>query len=165
PVFKAARADAPEDLVELFVADQKRVMLGGNLAIGLMEVERDAVAERYHEKRSKACRCRQAEDAGKERRQPLLVAAPDKRVIELHAHIMILVARSPAYPSSDPSVPNRVPDIGTPDADVLQQIIGQLHEDALVAAGDPHLCSGDERRLQRRRDMAVDVAKRSAGGT
>jgi hypothetical protein len=110
PVFEALCADAFEDLVELVFANQECVVLEGNLAIGLVEVERDIVVKRDHEERSEAARGWKAEDLGKERRRLLLVAAPDDGVIELPAHSMILTRaihgckplRPPRVPSSDP---------------------------------------------------------------
>jgi hypothetical protein len=39
PVFEASFTDAAEDLVEVVLADQEGVVLPGDVAIGLVEVE------------------------------------------------------------------------------------------------------------------------------
>ena len=51
PVTEPALADPRKDRIEVFLADEEGVVLGGNLAVGLVEVERDAVAEVDNEER------------------------------------------------------------------------------------------------------------------
>jgi hypothetical protein len=90
PVLEASIADASEDLVEVALADQEGVVLGRNLAIDLVEVERDAVVDLDDEERPEARGRRAAEDLGEELCRTLLVAAPDDRMVESHAHGVIL---------------------------------------------------------------------------
>ena len=61
-------------------------MLGGDIALALVIVERDAVAGLDDEEGPEAYGRRQAEDLCEERRGCLLVSTPDNRVVELHAH-------------------------------------------------------------------------------
>jgi len=68
PVGHALVADAAEGSVELLVADQERVVLGGDRPAGFGEVERDIVVGRYHEEMPERGRRRQAEDPAEERR-------------------------------------------------------------------------------------------------
>ena len=57
PVLEPALADAAEDGVEVVFADQERIVLRGDLAVGLVEVERDAVVELDDEERPEPGRC------------------------------------------------------------------------------------------------------------
>jgi hypothetical protein len=57
--------------------------------------------------------------------------APTVRILPLRARV-------------GPSLSDRAADVGAPDADVLQQIIGHLHEDALGAAAGPGLRAGND---------------------
>ena len=61
-------------------------MLGGDLAVGLAEVQRDAVVGLDDVERPEDGGWWQAENPGEERRRPLLVAARDDGVVQLHAH-------------------------------------------------------------------------------
>src|SRR5262245_22521788 len=87
PVLDAALADAREDLIELVLADQERIMLGGDLAIRVVEVERYRVAELDHQERSEPAGWRQPEHLGEKSRRLLLVAAPDDGVVEFCRHL------------------------------------------------------------------------------
>src|SRR6266568_5097674 len=98
PVRHVAPGDPPEDHVELVLADQERVVLGRDLSVGLVEVERDAVVRRRDQEPPEPGRGGQAEDLGEERGQPLLVTARDDGVILYHAHPRPL----PASGSSSP---------------------------------------------------------------
>jgi hypothetical protein len=82
PMVEAAFDDPAEDLVELVLSDQERVVLRGNRVIGLVVVEREAVVDVNDEEGTEASRSREAQDLGEKGRRPLLVAAPDDRVIE-----------------------------------------------------------------------------------
>ena len=81
PVLEASITDAGEDLVELFFADQKGVVLGGNLTVVFVEVDGYVVVERHDEHRPERRGIRQAEDFSEKGCRLLLVAAPDDRVI------------------------------------------------------------------------------------
>ena len=81
PVLESSLADAGEDLVELFFANQEGVMLGGNLAVVIIEVDGHVVAERDDEHRPERRGARQAEDFCEKGCRLLLVAAPNDRVI------------------------------------------------------------------------------------
>jgi hypothetical protein len=78
--------DAAEGGVELVLAHEERVVLGGDLAAGLGEVQRDGVVGLDHEKMPEPGGRRQAENLAQEGRRPLLVAAGDDGVVQLHAH-------------------------------------------------------------------------------
>src|SRR5438094_6395355 len=86
PILELPLAQAAENLVEFVLAHQKRVMLGRDLAVRVVKIERDTVARRDDEKRSEGRRRRQAEDVGQEFCRLALVAAPDDRVVELDGH-------------------------------------------------------------------------------
>src|SRR5437879_6941798 len=86
PVVESAPRDPPEDLVEIVLVYQERVVLRGDLAVDIVEVQRYAVAGLDHEERSEGGRRLQPEDLGEERRRPLLLPAPHDGVVELHAH-------------------------------------------------------------------------------
>src|SRR5690606_21130965 len=85
PVGQAAGADPGEDLVELALADEERVVLRGDEAGLVREVERDAV-DLDAEEGAERLRRRQAEDLGQERRRGPLVAGGDDGVIERDGH-------------------------------------------------------------------------------
>src|SRR6185503_2035123 len=88
PVLEPALADASEDAIELVLADQKRVVLDGDVAVRVAEIERHAVVELDDEEMAGALRRRAAEDLGQERRRAPLVATPDDRVVERDAHAL-----------------------------------------------------------------------------
>src|SRR5882672_3451133 len=92
PMRKTLRTDAGERSIEVFFADQERIVLGGDFAFGLVAIERDAVAQFDHQKWSEPDGRWLAEKSGEKRRGGLLVVAPDNGVIELHAHVGIQVA-------------------------------------------------------------------------
>lgn len=52
PVLKGSISHSAEDLVELFLADQEGVMLGGNLAVVIVKIDGDVIVERDDEHRS-----------------------------------------------------------------------------------------------------------------
>ena len=81
PVLEPSLADAGEDLVELFFANQEGVVLGGNLAVVIIEVDRHVVIERHDKHRSERRGIREAEDLSEKGCRLLLVAAPHDRVI------------------------------------------------------------------------------------
>ena len=81
--------DAAEDRIEVVVADEERVVLRSDLRVGLVVIERDAVAGLDHEEGPEPGGSRQTEDLREERRRGLLVAAPHDGVVELHAHAVV----------------------------------------------------------------------------
>ena len=81
PVLEVSITDAGEDLVELFFADQKGVVLGGNLAVVFVEVDGYVVVERHNEHRSEGSGAWQAEDFREKSRRLFLVPAPNDRMI------------------------------------------------------------------------------------
>ena len=93
--------DASEDLVELVLGDQERVVLPGDLAIGIGEVERDAVAGRHDEEVPERLGCRQPEDLRQKRRRFLLVASGDDRVVQLRNHAPTLRTESSGLEGRD----------------------------------------------------------------
>src|SRR5205085_1931236 len=64
PEVQAPFADAAEDRVELGLVDQKCVVLRGDVAIDLVVVQRDPVADLDHEERTEARRRRQPQHVG-----------------------------------------------------------------------------------------------------
>src|SRR5205807_1539008 len=104
PVVEPPLGDPTEDLVELVLADQERVVLRRDLALDVVVVERHLVADLDDAKGPEARRRLQPEDLGEERRRPLLVPAPDDGVIELHAHTPTLLSSRPP----GPGVPHRL---------------------------------------------------------
>jgi len=86
PVVEPTGKDAPEDLVEVVFADQERVVLLRDFAVHLMEIERDAVVHLDDEERLEdGCRG-PAKDLCEKGGRPLLVTAPNDRVVQLHCH-------------------------------------------------------------------------------
>jgi hypothetical protein len=81
PVLDSANTDSIENMVELILSDQKSVVLGGNRAFFLLEIEGNAVAERYDEKWAESLRLRQPQNMGEKTRRQLLVVAPDDGVV------------------------------------------------------------------------------------
>ena len=65
-------------------------MLGGYRPGRLGEVERDAVVGLDHEEVPEPAGLRQAENPSQEPRRQLLVTARDDRVVQLHAHPVIV---------------------------------------------------------------------------
>ena len=61
PVLKASITHSAEDLVELFLADQEGVVLGGYIAVVVVEVDGNVVFEWDDEHRSERRGARQAE--------------------------------------------------------------------------------------------------------
>src|SRR5215475_1955528 len=94
PVCAPLLADAAEDPVEVVFAYQEGVMLGGNLAFPLVEIERDAVVGLDDEEGPEAHGRRQAENLGEEGRRSPLVTAPDDGMVQLHAHEVAKLAPS-----------------------------------------------------------------------
>src|SRR5262249_1544447 len=86
PVVETTLDDAPVDLVELVLRHDEGVVLRRDVAVDVVEVHRDAVAELDHEERPEACGLGQPEHLREKRRRLLLVAAPHDRVIELRGH-------------------------------------------------------------------------------
>jgi len=81
PVLEPSIADAAEDWVEVVFTDQKGVVLGGDLAVVVVEVDGNTVVERDDEHRSERRGARQAEDFSEKGCRLLLVSAPNDRVI------------------------------------------------------------------------------------
>jgi hypothetical protein len=67
-------------------------MLRSNLAFLFVKVERDTVGELYDEHRSKWAGAWQAQKFYEKGCRLLLVAASDNGVVELHAHVTILLS-------------------------------------------------------------------------
>src|SRR5437763_2823980 len=113
PVLEPPLGDPTEDLVELVLADEERVVLRRDLAVHVVIVERHAVAGLADTERPARRRLRQPEELGEERRRALLVPAPDDRVVELHAHAFTLPSAGPGDPlrtvSLAPSPSHRLP--------------------------------------------------------
>jgi hypothetical protein len=100
PMFDRSFANASKDLIELVFAYEKGVVLRRNFSISLVKIERDTVAELDDAKGLEPDRFRQAEDFGEEQRGPLLVTTPDDGVIELHAHVRVLLCELTVEPSA-----------------------------------------------------------------
>jgi len=62
PVTKAALLDAREDAIKVLFADQKGIVLRRNLAVLLIEIQRHAVINLYHQHRPERRRRRQAKN-------------------------------------------------------------------------------------------------------
>ena len=86
PVRQAALADAPEDSVELVLADEKRVVLHFDVARRLNEIEGDGIVELDAEKRADAHRRRAAEHLGQKPCRGLRIPRRNDGVIELDRH-------------------------------------------------------------------------------
>jgi len=67
PVRQVLFADTAKGSVELFLTNQKRVMLRSDLPAGLGEVQRDAIVGLYYEKPPKPGSRRQAKNPAEER--------------------------------------------------------------------------------------------------
>src|SRR5882724_9832811 len=79
PVLEPSIADAAEDWVEVVFTDQKGVVLGGDLAVVVVEVDGNTVVERDDEHRSERRGAREAEDFSEKGCRLLLISAPDDR--------------------------------------------------------------------------------------
>src|SRR3954470_12610348 len=91
PVFEAAAVDASKDLIEVFFADEEGVVLNTDLAILLIKIQRYAVVELDDEKRSERPCWRQPQNLREKFGRLPLVAAPDDGMVELHAHVAMLL--------------------------------------------------------------------------
>src|SRR5690606_29147841 len=94
PVLHAALDDPPVDLVELRLADQERVVLGGDLVARRGEVESDAVGGVDLPEVTEAARRGKAEQLGEPVRRGVRIAGSEDRVIELDGHRLHLAAPS-----------------------------------------------------------------------
>src|SRR4029078_10268240 len=113
PVIEAARTDAPEHFVEFAFADQERVMLRGDLVIGVVEIERNVIPELDHKERPELRWFRQAEHFSKKGRRLSFVARPNDGVIELHGHARTSLLRGQASTmTSNPPQIIRLPSNG-----------------------------------------------------
>jgi ABC transporter DrrB family efflux protein len=92
PVGQVPLPDAVVGGVELDLADQERVVLRGDRAGGLGEIEGDVVVRLDHQEVAEAGRRGQAEDLGQERRRAFLVPARDDGVVQLDAHAVFPVS-------------------------------------------------------------------------
>jgi hypothetical protein len=86
PVGEPPLLDAPEDLVELALADEEGVVLGGDVAVTVDEVEGDVVVDLHPEEGAEGLGLGEAEDLGHEGGRDLLVAGGDDGVIQLNGH-------------------------------------------------------------------------------
>ena len=73
-------------LVELALADEERVVLSCDVAVGIGEVEGHPVVHPDDVEVAERQRSRQAEDLGQERRRLVPVASADDGVVELDGH-------------------------------------------------------------------------------
>src|SRR5262249_20305296 len=94
PVPQSPFGDPAEDRVEVVFADQERVMLRDDVSGRFPEIQRNAVVGLDDEERPEPSRWRQTENPGQELRRALLVPAPDDGVVQLHAHLTILLPAS-----------------------------------------------------------------------
>jgi len=90
PELQSLALDPAEGTIKLCLTNQERVVLGRDGAGGLGEVQRDIVVGLNHKEVREPDWRRKAEDPREEARRPLLVAARDDGVIQLHAHLMIV---------------------------------------------------------------------------
>src|SRR5579885_3071569 len=86
PIGQAALLDAGEDLVELGLAHQERIMLRLDLPAGIDEIQGQFVADRDQGKGTEEDRRREAEDLAQEQGRGLPVAGRHDRMIELGCH-------------------------------------------------------------------------------
>ncbi len=86
PVRQLLRLDPPEDLVELLLADQERIVLRDDRVPGLQVVQGHVVAGLHTHERTEGLRGRQAEQVGQEPCAGDLVRGGDDRVVELNGH-------------------------------------------------------------------------------
>ena len=87
PVVEAALFDAAEDLVELLLAHEERVVLRFGLVVRVAEIERHAVRELDGEEiGAERLRRRQSEELSEKLRRRALVAHVDDGVVELDGH-------------------------------------------------------------------------------
>ena len=91
PVLQPPFANAAENLIEFVFLDEKGVVLRGDRLVDFVEVERGTIAEFDDEKWPKARGRREAKYFREECGGMLLVAAPDDDVVQLHAHVLILL--------------------------------------------------------------------------
>ena len=96
PVGKRPFANPAKNFVELFLVDKEGIVLRGDLAVGIHEIDIDAVVGRDHEERPPSPRSRQAKDLGQERRRCFAVFGPHDGVIEINGHASFTArARAP----------------------------------------------------------------------
>src|SRR3990170_5726233 len=86
PERQTALLDTAEDPVELVLIDEEGVVLGGPLAIVVVEVKRHLVAKLDSEERAPMHRCREPEQSREELSRGALVASVDDRVVQLDGH-------------------------------------------------------------------------------
>src|ERR1700739_2571348 len=92
PVGQVLLAEAVEGGVELGLADQERVVLRGDRAGGLGEIEGDVVVRFDDQEVAEAGGRGQAQDLAEERRRAFLVTARDDGVVQLDAHAVLPVS-------------------------------------------------------------------------
>src|ERR1700730_17641612 len=80
PVGQIASSDATEDLVEVALVDEERVVLRRDVIAPVHEVEADVVIRGHNEERTKRGGLREAENLREKRRGYLLVAGTHDRV-------------------------------------------------------------------------------------
>src|SRR5690349_3636499 len=86
PPWLPVYLQANERPVEIVVAEQERVMLGGDRRIVVVEVQRHLVVEPDDQHRPERLWRRQAEKFDQKMCRPVLVAAPDNGVVQLSTH-------------------------------------------------------------------------------
>jgi len=86
PVLQAARLHPAEDLIELGLAHQERVVLDLDLLVGIEEGERDLVGDLDIEERAERPGPRQVEDLGEELGGSPLVPRVHDGVVQLDRH-------------------------------------------------------------------------------
>src|SRR4029077_19620815 len=87
PIGKRLLADPAKDFIELSLADEEGIVLRGDLAVGIHEIDVDAVGGRDHEERPPPLRSRQAQDFSQKRRRCFAVSGPYNGVIEINRHL------------------------------------------------------------------------------
>jgi len=86
PVRQAAGPDPTEDLVELGLGDQERVVLRVDRPMVVSEIEGDVVVDLHDQERAVGCRPVEAQDLGEERRGRMLVTHRHDGVVEVDGH-------------------------------------------------------------------------------
>src|SRR5262245_14889348 len=86
PERKPSPLDTPENFVKLHLAHQKSVMLRGNLAVSVVEVQGDLIVHLHRQERSEGNWSRKPENFNKKSRRLALVARWNDGVVKFNAH-------------------------------------------------------------------------------
>ena len=89
PVHQIARLDSGEALLEFDVAGQKGIVLQGNIAFRVNEVQGDIVVQPYGKKQPNGHGRGTSEDLAEEVGGHLLVMRKDEGVVELDGHVAL----------------------------------------------------------------------------